>query len=666
MKKILTLALALLMSLSLVACSSPSGEGEGTGGDVFNTSTELKDTLSLTYTSDPNTLDYLTSVYAIDFETVAPLVDGLLGYDKYGHIVGNLAETWEHNEDMTEWTFHLRQGVNWVTNTGEVYAEVTADDFVAALQHAADFKSGTIYLLYGDGQSSDSGLVGLNDYLAGTVDFDAVGVKATDTYTVTYTFNDPVPYMESMATYGIMYPVNRTFLESQGEGCALGSPNVDTCNFGSVSPDSILYNGSHLLSALDAKSQIRFTKNENYYNADEVYVNEVTWIYAGEEQDVYSTIVGFENGTYDQASLSPVWEDFDDYVAKYDGYYYESLPNAAIFGTNFNYNRSVYEHTAHADEASQQATQEAIHNVNFRNAVLHAFDRVAYLAVQVPEDMAVAMLRNFNGNPDIVVTSDGRTYGELVSEAYSELVGEEVDLSDGQDPFLNKEKALEYIELAKADGIEFPIYLDLAYINNASEVYLNRAQSMKNSIEENTDGQIVVNLIGEDIDTYQDIQYYNSDPTMMDYDINTFSGWSPDYTDPKTYTDIYSTTTGTYMKTLGLPLGSEDTAETAAIKEEVGLTRFEELYRAADAITDDMDARYEAFAEADAWLVAQALMLPSQMDTRGYVVTRVVPFTKQYSQAGLGEYKFVGMQVQEGIVTREQYDAAYEDFSANR
>ena len=136
MKKILTLALAVLMSLSLVACSSPSGEGEGTGGDVFNTSTELKDTLSLTYTSDPNTLDYLTSVYAIDFETVAPLVDGLLGYDKYGHIVGNLAETWEHNEDMTEWTFHLRQGVNWVTNTGEVYAEVTADDFVAALQPA--------------------------------------------------------------------------------------------------------------------------------------------------------------------------------------------------------------------------------------------------------------------------------------------------------------------------------------------------------------------------------------------------------------------------------------------------------------------------------------------------------------------------------------------------
>ncbi len=44
-----------------------------------------------------------------------------------------LAETWEPNEDGTEWTFNLRQGVKWQDGT-----DFTAEDVVATFGKLAD------------------------------------------------------------------------------------------------------------------------------------------------------------------------------------------------------------------------------------------------------------------------------------------------------------------------------------------------------------------------------------------------------------------------------------------------------------------------------------------------------------------------------------------------
>ncbi len=91
---------------------------------------------------------------------------------------------WEGNEDSTIWRFDLRQGVYWYTDEGEEYDEVTAEDFVTGLQHAADFQSQTLYLV-------QTVIKNLEAYVNGQVPFSEVGVKAIDKYTIEYELTHP-------------------------------------------------------------------------------------------------------------------------------------------------------------------------------------------------------------------------------------------------------------------------------------------------------------------------------------------------------------------------------------------------------------------------------------------------------------------------------------------
>ena len=679
MKKFFLLMLSLLMVLSLAACNNnaqPSGGEEGGevvdgGGDeepeysydanaVDLSSLKLASTTEYTYpdSSEIDNLDYVTTALATNHEINANFVDGLVETDRHGAYVGSVAESWEANEDATVWTFHLRDGVQWVTSNGEVYADVVAEDFVTGLRHAAEFETGTGYVA--------AAVEGFSDYMAnGDWSDEAwakVGVAAPDDKSVVYTLNESTPYFHTQAEYTTFYPINKQFLEGKGAGCALGAPDVTNCSFGQPVPDSILYNGGFILDSFDVQSSTVLKKNANYWDAANVNLDKVTIIFDN-GSDPYSTIRGFEQNTYAAAGIITSWGDemFNAMKAKYDGYLTTTLPNFYAFGVVWNYNRVNHELTNYAsDEALAANTQKAIRNENFRLALKHAFDVPAYLMVTAPEEVAMATLRNLNGSPDLVTTSDGRKYNELVEAAYAEMTGESVNLADGQWPWLDKAKALEYIEKAKAEGVEFPVHLDMLVVET-SDSLVKRGQSMKQSIEENTDGNIIIELVLKDQDTVYNVAYYSESWDESDYDISTFSGWGPDYVDPKTFTEIYSPVDGYYMHACGLTdkgvTNSPDFGSDDDIKEMVGFNEYEELYRAADAIKGDNDARYEAFAKADAYLLAHALYIPTSQQTRAMRVSHGVPFSAPFS-SGVSQYKLKGFKLQEDIVTTAQFDAA--------
>lgn len=672
MKKFSKSLLAGVTMLSLAACSgsgTAAGSSAAASGSASEVETYMSDTkaaeIKLADTKnlvevtnyELQSMDYVTTAMTEDHWYNADMVDGLLENDQKGNLVPCIAESYEVSDDGLKWTFHLRKGAKWVTNTGEEYDDVKAEDFVTGVRHGAEFQSGTGWLLEGV-------LVGYEEYFYGEnysdEEWDKVGIKALDDYTLEFTLTAPAPYFPSMTTYAVLYPINKTFLEGKGSGCKLGAPAMDSCEFGQVAPDSILYNGGFILQSNDVKSSTVLKKNQAYWDAEHIYLDSIKYIY-DDGSDPYSVIRGFEAGTYAASALSPLWENFSAYITKYDGFVTDSMPDSSTFGVVFNMNRQIFNESNYCanNPDANVNTHNAILNDNFRKALRAAYDVKAYNMVSSPESIALSIIRNINTQYNIVHTSDGTSYIDLVNEVYNQNTETPADLTNGQYAWLNKEAALAYIEAAKAEGIEFPVHLDML-VDETSKARSDRGRSMKESIEANTDGQIIIELVMRDSDTVTNIAYRNQDPATMDYDISTFTGWGPDYADPKTFVDIYSPVSGYYMKAMGLETGPLDTAPDADIKEAVGLVEYERLYREADAITDDMDARYRAFAAADAYLVERAFYIPTSTNTVSVRVSHAVPFSRVYSSYGMSDYKHKGLQLQEDLVTTADYNAAKE------
>ena len=69
-----------------------------------------------------------------DANVITNLWDGLLSFDCYGKVAPAIASSWEHNEDSTVWTFHLRDDVDWVDMNGEVKTHLTSKDFLVGFE----------------------------------------------------------------------------------------------------------------------------------------------------------------------------------------------------------------------------------------------------------------------------------------------------------------------------------------------------------------------------------------------------------------------------------------------------------------------------------------------------------------------------------------------------
>ena len=110
----------------LAACGGKSDNGSGaaastSGAEAPNTTgaTPLKEFIS--FESGNRELESWNMLYtqkAEDANVITNLWDGLLSFDCYGKVAPAIASSWEHNDDSTVWTFHLRDDVDWVDANG--------------------------------------------------------------------------------------------------------------------------------------------------------------------------------------------------------------------------------------------------------------------------------------------------------------------------------------------------------------------------------------------------------------------------------------------------------------------------------------------------------------------------------------------------------------------
>lgn len=597
-------------------------------------------TYSSTFSANPTTFNYLLDYYADNTAVITNLVDGLLENDSYGNLVPALAEDWSVSADGLTYTYKLRKDAKWYTADGEEYASVKAQDFVTGIKYAADNKGQAMDLI-------QNSIKGLNDYVTGvTNDFSTVGVKALDDYTVEYTLTRPEPYWNSKTTNSILFPVNEEFLKSKDK------------DFGTLTPDSILYNGPYLLKDFTSKSSIEYVKNPHYYDHDKVTIEKVKLAYFdGSDQEM--TIRNFESGAYSIAGVYPNSSNYAKTKEKYQDNIVYSLQDKTSWYFNFNVNRKTYNHTAKTTDEQKKSAQTAILNKKFRQAINFGIDRTAYSAQSNGEEAASKTLRNTLVPPTFVQVGD-KTFGEVTA---SKLVnyGTEwsgINLADAQDAYFNKEKAQAKFAEAKkeleAQGVTFPIHLDVP-VDQTNKNAVSGMNSVKQTLETVLGSDnIVIDVQQLSTDDFGNVAFLAPNPAARDYDLN-FDGWVGDYQDPSTYLDPFNAETGFYLKIFGL-----DAKEDQELIKSLGLDTYTQLLKEADAENKDVAKRYEKYAEAQAWMIDNSLVMSAMSNGGTASVTKVTPFTRAYSLVGIkgdgNNYKY--MRLQKDPVTKKQFDEA--------
>ncbi|MBQ3090496.1 MAG: peptide ABC transporter substrate-binding protein [Oscillospiraceae bacterium] len=545
----------------------------------------LKDSYTFGYSSDPLTWDVLNTSRSADSEAIINTYDGLLEYDSENILQPALAESYEVSPDGLTYTFKIREGAVWTDSQGRKVADVVADDFVAGMQHMMDAQGGLEYLVQGI-------IVNATEYITGEItDFSQVGVKAIDDYTLEYTLCQPTSYFVTMLGYGCFAPMSRTYYtQCGGQFGADFDSTAEGYTYG-TSPDTIAYCGPYTVSNFTAENTIVFKANPSYWNADNITMKSLTWLY-NDGEDATKAYNDTMSGVLDGAGLNASAVEAAKSDGVFDTYAYVAATDATSFMAFYNLNRLAFSNFNDGSVASTKTPEAAVRdtgalrNEHFRRALSFATDRGAYNAQTVGEELKYTSMRNsYTPGTFVYLTEDvtvaingtdttfeaGTYYGEIMQAqidadgvemmVWDPTADDGIGSSDGFDGWYNPEAAQAELALAveelAAIGIEVsaenPIYIDLPYFSG-SEAYGNRANAYKQSLETVLGGAVIVNLV-ECVDSaaWYYAGYYTTYGYEGNYDMYDVSGWGPDYGDPATYLDTFLPDYAGYMvKCIGL------------------------------------------------------------------------------------------------------------------
>lgn len=654
-------------------------EGVGTytvAGQEFTT----VDTYQTTYTTEPNKalFNYLTNTWTYNSKQYTNMVDGLIENDKHSGLVGALALGYkvDNNTDGTQtWTFQIREEVPWVDNaTGEVYGEVTAYDFVAGIKYVLDplNGSGTAGIVMGLVKGAEDYYDALNDDEVADLDFDAtVGVEAVSRYQIAYTLPNQTPFFLSSLTYSPFLPVSQAYLDETGT------------DFG-LSENNILVNGAFRMTDHVKENIIVLTKNETYYDAEHVYVNQVIERYVPRTATVSTTREWYEAGYIDAFTVSALDElGYANYVLGDDETGSTQFPadpstngvlqvgGATYIGyfnfarENFEYNESTSVETpvTAKTQAEIDAANAAMQNVNFRKGFLFGLDMMERLKRYRPEEPFLWLMRSYTIRE--LCSYEGKDYADYVDDVFNREMGTTgvslTGIIQEDDPVYDPTLSGTYFADAKAELIagglteaDFPIKIDV--IGDMQALTMAYEIQMFDDLEANSNGVIDIqyNIPSNDD---QDVEWGS---VLNNYDFSLWSGWGPDYADPQTFLHTM-VVGGDMVDSLGF-----DGTNTEL--EELILGDYTDLYDIAAAITDisRLEERYEAFAEAEYALIYEYAIIVPWLSQNGYsaVVSKTVPLRAGRASYGLTEDKYKNVIVTDAPITQTQRAAVQAAYDA--
>jgi len=652
-------AAALSTAAAGLLSSCGGSAADGTAGDDSATYTVL-------YARQPATLNYLICSADPDLYHGTHCVDTLVEYDSRGKIREGLATSWEWDADTLTWTFHLRDE-NWVDYTGAVLGPVTAQDFVDALAYLLnpDYASGTASLVTpyvagaedyynycvwrnnaNNGTVAEDGTTYTID-AAGTVtltaadgstttcpavDFSSVGVAAVDEHTLTYTLNYDFPGFLSLLNYAPFEPAYGPMLAELGDQFCTSAETACNC-------------GAFYLAEYTPLESWVMKKNPENYDKDNVYIDTIRYIY--NQEALISGPEMVRRGEIDQATISS--DILDSWLAddttkdmvsmdrpetgKSYFYFFNFLPYAHSFS---NWNTTGVDAQYQPDNWAK-----AVNSTNFRKAFLYAINPAVTLAVTAPEGYENYKLHTITP-PSFCADSKGVDYTECGA------------LAKVTDHF-NEATAKQYRDAAvqelTAAGATFPIKVQYPY-NPAVVDWDKQCQVFKQQVEGVlNDGFDFVDII---ITQGPSDNFLNAVRRAGAYEFMSYY-WGADYSDPETEVYPFYQEAGDRGTCYAfLRTGVEDgiiTGETADY-----VMTYMDMVEKAKVITADLDARYAAFADAEAYLIENALVIPLSLPVPPYIATRLNLWEGQYAPTGFSSNRLKGIHILDHYVSMDEYN----------
>lgn len=649
-KKCLALLLTAAMTVTALSGCGSSSTGTGETTEVSDSSNggeaSGEAVYNVLYSGEVSTLNYLTTSNSNEQSIGANVIDTLVEYDSYGEIQPSLATEWSYDEASLTWTFHIREGQKWVDNNGNEVADLTAQDFVDAMKYVLTPENGSstssgLFGLIANAEEYYNGLAGEEGYAP--IDFEEVGVTAVDANTLQYTLAGECPYFLSTLTYMYFMPAYGSQLEEQGVNFA-------------TSADTMYYCGAFYISAYEPQVQMVMSKNQSNWDAEHVYIDKIQKTYNAEASTIGAEMA--KRGEIDYTTLGadvvdawlsdPATENMVSMNRPKVDYAYFYCFNFNVKKLNEDFYRDGMEGYSIADEYEPWNWEIAVNNENFRQSIMHAVNRYSTVYVTTgdhanPDDY----IQNTITPQDFAIDTDnGKDYTE--EAAFTDILSK--DFYDEAAAKEYKEKAVEELT---AQGVTFPVKMLVKY-NPSTTNWEDQCIVLEQQLE-NVLGSDYIDVI---VEAGPSENFLTDVRRSSDY-MFLLCNWGADYADPETWTDPFyqsQNDDGTYnrgMRYAYLAYAiTDDTDSADTVKE------YFSLVEKAKAITNDIPARYTAFAEAEAYLIDHALAIPYGVTVSDFVVSHLNPWEGQYAPFGVSLQRYKGQNLLDHALSMDEFNTS--------
>lgn len=210
-------------------------------------------------------------------EMLQNLFEGLVTIDQRdGSLQMGVAEAMDVNDEQTEFTFTVRDGVVWSDGT-----PLTANDFEWSWKRVLDPATKSEYT---------TALYPIKNAVAidnGEAELDTLGVEATDDKTLVVTLEHPTPFFPLLAATWTYYPVPQHTIEEYGEAW--------------VEAGNMVSNGPYVLTEWNHDQNMVLERNEQYFGEKPTITRGEFTLFA---DPVAQALVAFEADELDQAQVA--------------------------------------------------------------------------------------------------------------------------------------------------------------------------------------------------------------------------------------------------------------------------------------------------------------------------------------------------------------------------